>query len=179
MTFKAAYNFTFDKFLTLVRARRERAGVRVWRRYLVIFGIYALSMWWFGGLGSKSAWTAEVWYFSMLWFIAGGVATGMIIALIDLVFDRLVYRLIFRRYAQAGKRIAVDIGMHGLTASGAGVSAILDWQAIKQMTVMRDSSAAVLWLSNIEGILVPADAFASTSEFAAACQFMKEKTDAR
>lgn len=168
----ASYTYTFNEFRILMRARRERAGRRFWHRYAVLLAIYAVVMaatlWWQGTLDDIRHWSAAVWREVGLIVVSTAAGLALLIAAIDVIFDRLIYRLVFHRYALAGKRIAIELGDEGLAWQAGSLAGRIQWPAIVEMTVTRSGDAAVLWIGKIEGLVLPRSGFATGGEFDAA-----------
>ena len=182
MTFNSSYTYDLEQFRMLARARTERAGGRRWHRYGVVLGLFLAAiiatLWGDGELARVPGWSAKAWH-DALWIVAEyGAGLALFIAAIDLMFDRLITALIFRRYSVAGKRLDITLADEGVSYRSVARTGTVAWPGIKAVTVLRDRTAAVLWLSKIEGILLPAASFGSREEFAAACQFIEEKSRA-
>lgn len=175
--YPAAYVYSFEDFRTLTRARRLRKWPQPWRRFALLGGIYLVAvlatLWWQGNLAGIGRWRASDWLITIGSIAGFGAAFLIFVALTDMFFERVVARLVFGRYSQAGKRIELEIQDEGIAWRGEGVSGVVAWGAVKALTEMSD--AAVLWIGKVEGMTLPARAFASRGDYEAAVQFAKGK----
>lgn len=177
-TITANYTYTFERFFMLTRARRQRDRTWWMTPYTVgpvLAAIVLLAgVWHDGKLAAMTANTRSIG--TLLAMIAATMlAMCVIVFLVDLLFDKIIYRLVFKRYASANKQIHFEIDNAGVQWTAEHLSGQLGWAAIKSITVLSDGTAAVAWLGKIEGLLLPADAFASRAEFDAAIARIKEK----
>lgn len=173
--FAASYIYSFEDFRALARARRLRKWPQPWRRFAMLAGIYlaavVATLWWLGNLAGIGSWGTPDWL-TMIGSVAGfGAIFLAFVALTDFLFERVVYRLVFRRYSQAGKRIDAEIKDDGIAWRGESVSGQIAWGAVKTITELAD--ACVIWLGKVEGMTLPARAFTSRAEYEAAVQFVK------
>jgi hypothetical protein len=65
-----------------------------------------------------------------------------------------------------------------LIGAAKNVSGKLTWDAVKDLTVLKDQSAVVVWLGKIEGLVLPALAFKSSEAFNAAVAYIREHAHA-
>ena len=177
-TITANYTYTFGHFYMLCRARRERDRTRWTTPYFVVPLIAAVVMlaitWQDGSLARMTRDVASFATFAGM-LAACVAATCVMVFLVDLLFDKLIYRLVFKRYASANKHIHFDIGDAGIQWTAEHLNGQLSWPAIKSVTVLADQTAAVAWLGKIEGLLLPADGFSSHAEYEEAIARIKEK----
>jgi hypothetical protein len=178
----ANYVYTFERYFMLTRARRQRDRTRWTSPYTVVpvlSAIVLLADVWYDG--KLAAMTSNIQSIATLLTIvaASMLATCVLVYLIDLLFDKVIYRLVFKRYASANKHITIEIGDVGIHWTARDLSGQLAWAAIKSITVLSDGSAAVAWLGKIEGLLLPTDGFSSPADFGAAIMRIKEKCHVR
>ena len=177
-TITANYTYTFERFFMLIRARRERDRTWLTTPYLVlplIAAVVLLAITWQDGTLARMPRDAMTIATYAAIVAATFAATCMIVFLVDLLFDKLVYRIVFKRYASANKHIHFDIGDAGIQWTAEHLNGQLSWPAIKSVTVLADQTAAVAWLGKIEGLLLPADGFSSHAEYEEAIARIKEK----
>ena len=177
-TITANYTYTFERFFMLIRARRERDRTWLTTPYLVlplIAAVVLLAITWQDGTLARMPRDAMTIATYAAIVAATFAATCMIVFLVDLLFDKLVYRIVFKRYATANKRVHFEIGDTGIQWTAEHLNGQLSWPAIKSVTVLADQTAAVAWLGKIEGLLLPADGFSSRAAFEDAIARIKEK----
>lgn len=173
MALTARHTHTFDDYLMLVRARRQQSMFGPKWRYPVWFAIYLASIAWVSpevftpaSLGRLDVWLV----------IGGGIAVmAVLIALVDLLFDRFLYRLAYRRLATAGADIALDFGDDAISWRAAEMSGRLPWSAIKSVVEMPEG--IVLFIGRIEGMAVPRRAFDNPAAYDRVKAMAREKVD--
>lgn len=175
-TVEARYVYEFDVFRMLARARRERTGWHFgWRALCVVslfFGAWAMFGLYEGWLLRASTWGVP----PSSVVVSAGIACAILLALmafVDLVFDRFVHRLVFRRYSQANSDVALAFGHDGISWSGRGVKGEIAYGLVKGITRLKDGSGAVAWLGKVEGIVLPKRAFASEAGYEAALKLIE------
>lgn len=173
MAISARHTHTFDDFLTLVRARRKLSLFGPKWRYPVWLAIYLAAIAWVAPeiLTPASLARLDVWM-----VIAGGIVVmAALIALVDLVFDRFLYRLAYRRLSTAGADIALDFQDDAIAWRAAEMSGRLPWSAVKRVVEMPE--AIVLFIGKIEGMVVPRRAFGEASAYDKVKAMAREKVD--
>jgi hypothetical protein len=173
MAISARHTHSFDDFLTLVRARRRLSMFGPRWRYPVWFAIYLAAIGWVAPevLTLTSLSRPDVWM-----VIAGGiVAMAVLIALVDLLFDRVLYRLAYRRLSTAGADITLDFEDDAIAWRAAEMSGRLPWSAVKRVVEMPE--ALVLFIGKIEGMVVPRRAFSEASAYDKVRAMAREKVD--
>ncbi len=172
MAIAARHTHTYEDFLTLVRARRRASGARTWWRYALWMAIYLAVLVWF----TPDLLRASAWREGFVWAIVlGGLAAmAVIIWAVDLLFDRVVYRLHYRRLATAGAEVTLNLDEDGIAWTIRDIGGRLPWSAVT--TVDDQEDGLVLFISPLEGMVVPRRAFASLGEYEAARTLIRERT---
>jgi hypothetical protein len=178
----ASYTYAFDVYRMLMRARRERSGHSLWRRYAIMTAIFlvitAYVTWNNGQLADIGEWSAAYWAEVAKIILLSWLGLMAFVTAVDAVFDRLLARWVFARHSMAGSDIDVKLSQDAIDWSGKNVSGKLTWDAVKDMTILKDKSAAVVWIGKIEGLVLPALAFKSAEAFDAAIAFIREHAHA-
>lgn len=147
--YKMHYTFQFGDFLTLARARRKFGAFRGYRRYVPLMLIYLATFFYWTADSSPSYFDAVA-----LGVAAGGaVALFVLLNLVDWIIESTLYRLHFRRFALANRKLDVHIDDSGISWSSDGLSGRTAWSAVQRAIDMK--SALVLFISNIEGLVLP------------------------
>lgn len=176
---QASYTYTIERYRMLIRAREQRRGSTRWRRYVFVTLIYLVSL--LVTLASDGTFkdlsgigTRDGAYIALL-IVAAWAGLMLVVMLADAVLDRLIYPLVFNRYLQANKHLSIGLADDGVRWSSDNVEGTVAWPALKDMTTLQDGSGAVLWLGKVEGIVLPADAFASRETFDMAVHFARSR----
>ena len=165
MAHVVTYDYSFDDYLALIRARRAMGmfgGVGGIVHYVLAVIAFLLIL---AGLTDWNTTSlSDLMGFQPLAILVGGViGIVIVIALIDYLFDHYVYRLVFRRFALAGRELTVTLDDDGIRWSGKEISAHMAWSMVKRVQVGRDHVA--LFFSRIEGLVLPRRALSSDAEF--------------
>jgi hypothetical protein len=173
---EARYVYDYDVYRMLNRARRERSGWHLgWRALTMVslfFGAFTM-------IGLYEGWLlrASTWRIPPANLIASIVAACAVLiafmALVDLVFDRFVHRLVFRRYSQANSELALSFSADAIRWSGRGVKGEIAYGLVKGITRLKDGSGAVAWIGKVEGIVVPRRAFSPEAGFETALKLIE------
>ena len=177
MSYSVTYKYTFDLYRMLMRGTRERHGWTLAKRILfmeVVLFVIALVLMLVDG-GFATLWQLRG---ARLLQVAGSIfatALGLAaaIAIIDFIFDRYLYRLVFRRSSAANTDVTVRLNGDGLECNREGISSKVAWTAIKNLTILKDRAACLLWFGKREALVLPRAAFSGEPEFDAACVFIK------
>src|SRR5258708_8130569 len=140
MAFVVTYTYSYDDYLALIRAKRAMSifgGVGGVVHYVLLSAAYLL------GIAALTDWRttslADLVAPRSLAIIVGGVVGICVaIALIDVFFDRVLYRVVFRRYALANAELSLAVDDEGIRWSGKGISANLAWPRVKRVYLGRD-----------------------------------------
>ncbi len=173
--FRLSYDLTFADYRALQQAKRalNPAGRALWRwRYPLIVALAlagSLAMSWHEALAAADLVSAD------LWLALAPVLLGLVVALvlIDLLFDQVLGRWVYGRFALANQNLTVEVGDDRLTWTGIGISGSMPWSRIVRFVELR--THVFLFISQIEAIGFPQRAFGSAEEFASFARYAKEK----
>jgi hypothetical protein len=175
----ATYTYTFDRFQMLMAARRQRERAGKPSRYLVVSLLYSAAMlglgWWDGSLW-RILQNLDLLPKVLPYFALGIAFVCTIVFIVDLLFDKVLYWFAFRRYAIANQVVHIELSNDDISWASPDATGRLKWTGIKGLTLLADRSAAVMWLGKIEGLVLPADGFASETIFNAAVARIQEKS---
>ena len=177
VSYSVTYRYTFDVYRMLMRGDREKHGWTLAKRILLMEALLlaiALTLTLLQGgfapfwqlRGARLLEAAGI-------LVASALALAVAIAVIDFVFDRYLYRLVFRRSSSADTDVTVRLNGDGLECSREGIASKVAWSAIKELTILKDRAACLLWFGKREALVLPRAAFSGESEFDAACSFIK------
>ena len=173
----AGYDYTFADFKALMLARRARVGVRWWTKYAVTSGLFLLATvatnWWDGSLAHVLQGGLPALRLAGAIVLACWGALLAFIWLVSKLFDEGLARLVFRRYAVAGKHISLSIGDSGIAWTAGSLSGLAGWPALQSLSVIEQPPIAVVWLGKVEGIVLPGRGFATAQQFKAACDVIE------
>lgn len=170
-TISSHFTHTFEDYLTLVHARREtarfgrRSRYALWLAMFLAFLLFANPE-----LRDPGAWSLQ-----LAAIVVGGGALIMIAVMvaIDFIFDRLIYRAHYARLATAGQVVQYEIAEDGLLWAMPQGNGKLAWSAVSRIVSM--PQAVVLFVSRIEGLVVPARGFSSPAAYAEAVTMMRRR----
>jgi YcxB-like protein len=171
----ARYKHCFEDYLVLMHARRELAPLGRPGRYALWFAVYLATILFLNpALLWPGSWT---WQAGAIVFGGGLLTMIAVLVGIDLLFKRFVYPTQYARLSVAGQPVEMTIGedgFHWQTSLGSGK---LEWSAVRRVVSMPDST--ILFLSRVEGIVLPARAFASPQAYAEAIAFVGSRAGPR
>ena len=178
MTHAITYNLGFDDYLAAARARAAagRFGRHArWLRYLVVVAAFLAIM--IGQtISDGGSVTAMLQDAQSVGLIVGGAVMMVLVCLvIDLVFDRVVLRWSFGRFAMANAAFAVTLDAEGVHYSASSVSGTLGWPRVRRVDVTPDY--IFLFMSKIEVMALPRRAFATESAFTEAARYAQAQAD--
>jgi hypothetical protein len=168
------YIYGYDDFAALIRAKRSigpMGKLGPITPYLAVSALYLVL------IVSSLAWDnispAEMLKAQTLLLILAGIPVVMVlVAVINLVFMRLVYRLIFQRFALADKEITVILDESGIKWSGDGFAGQCIWSKVKR--VVENDERLFLFISKVEGLVLPRRAAASDRAFRELAAYVRE-----
>jgi YcxB-like protein len=174
VAFTLTYTYSYDDFAALIRAKRSlgptgRFGpvtpyIAVSAIYLVL--VVASFLW-------DSVPVTELLEGTTLLIILAGVPFVMFLVwLIDFVFLHVVYRIVFRRYAIAGKEITITLDSAGVKWTADGLTGQSLWSNVKRY--VETEGYLYLFFSKIEALPLPRRAVKSDQEFKALAAFVRE-----
>jgi hypothetical protein len=171
MTHAVTYTFGFDDYLATARARAASGmfgGHVRWVRYAIVVAVYVATM---IGLAISDGTIEDLLHdLQGLGLILGGaVVVVFICLLIDLLFERIVYRWAFGRFAMANADLAVTLDEQGLRWSAPSLSGTLGWPRVRRVIVT--PGYVFLFISKIEGLALPRRAFATEAAFNEAARY--------
>lgn len=176
-SYSATYCYSFDVYRMLMRGVRERNGWWQWKRILACEVLMGLALLVVVALEKPPAAVGRAlmsWDAGLI-IVTAGLALALFVMAIDVVFDRYVSRIVFRRSSAADTNVTVQMNDGGLKCSREGIVSDVAWSATKKFTVLHDRAACILWFGKREGLVIPSKAFTSVQEFDAACSLMKGK----
>lgn len=165
MAHVVTYTYFFDDYLALIRARRAMGAfgryATVIRYFLFVVTfllvLAALTDWNTASLsGLANTETAMI-------IVGGMIGIAAFITLIDLLFDRVIYRLVFRRFALANSELTITVDEDGIAWKGRGITANTAWPMVKRICVGNDR--LFIFFSKIEALVLPARSLPSEAAF--------------
>ncbi len=151
-----AYKYTFDVGRMLARGLREWDGWSLWKRLVVIevlFVLFAASAAAIDGkLQSITALCGDNRGNAIIVLLASAATLVAIVVLIDLLFDRVIHKLVFKRSSVADADVKIAIKDHGVNCERTGVASTVTWSSIKQLAILKDRTASILWFGKREGL---------------------------
>lgn len=173
MAHVVTYTYSFDDYLALIRARRAMGAFGRYAtviRYILfvvtfLLVLAALTDWNASSLGDFA--NAET---AML-IVGGMIAIAAFITLVDLFFDRVLYRLVFRRFALANSELTVSVDDNGIAWKGRDITANTAWPMVKRIYVGNDR--LFIFFSKIEGLVLPARSLPSEAAFRDLVEFVR------
>lgn len=174
MAYSLTHAYGYDDFAALIRAKRSiglmgKLGPAT--PYVVVSALYLVL------IVSSLAWDglapAEMIQGQMpLMILAGIPLVIVLVAAIDFIFMRLIYRLVFQRFALADKEITVTLNDSGIKWSGGGLAGECGWFNVKR--VVETKECLFLFISKVEGLVMPRRAVASERAFQELATYVRE-----
>jgi len=162
MAYVLTYINSFDDYVAMIQAKRLSGRAGFYGPYIAMtlffLAFVVLGHIWDGG-SIVSLFNAE----TMLLILAGMLAVIVLVALINYIFLRGIYRLVFRRFALSGKELTIKLDDEGLHWQGNGFSGACHWSKVQRVVETKDR--LFLFISKAEGLLVPRRAVKSDQEF--------------
>lgn len=172
--FSAHYTHTYEDYLAVILAQRKRSAVEQWR-YVIWFALYLLMMLYL----SPRLRQPEEWSFVLLALVLGIGLLAMIAVFIvrDLLFDRLIYRTHYERLLVASRPVDIDLDDEGVRWRTPNAVGKLLWPGVQDIVTLPD--VTVLFFSRLEGLVLPARAFATPQAYADAIAFAAARAHRR
>jgi hypothetical protein len=173
----ANYTYTFANYQALREAKRKLNPVdqAIWQwRYAWVLGfnlVFLAYTIWSYGLTAEQVLT---WDF--LWE-TGPLFLGLLafVYAVDLLFDQVLARWVFKRFAMADKPIAVKFTDSKIAWSSEGIQGEFDWAKIIKLVMVRDY--LFLFISKMEAIGVSRRAVSSDDAFDSLVTYAKERVN--
>ena len=175
MAHVVAYTFSFDHYRALLRARRAMGAFgryAIVLRYVLVIAaavivFVALTDW-------RKTSAADLMNVRTIAIVIGAmVALAVFVALVDLLFERVIYRWVFRRFALAGQELAVTLDDDGIRWAAGGASAHFAWSLVRRVYEGKD--LLVIFFSKVEGLLLPRSGVASDEAFRSLVAFVESR----
>ena len=96
-------------------------------------------------------------------------------ALINFLFESVIYRLIFRRYALANADLSITVDDDGIRWSAKGVAGNLGWALMKRVYLGKDH--VFVFISKIEGLGFPRRGLPTGVAFDELVNFLRSRRD--
>ena len=146
----------------------------IWRwRYALAFAIAGIIVFWLVIRGGFTP--AEMLSWEFLLSLGGlGLALPLLIFLIDLLFDQVLVRWIFRRSSMAGQMLTIDLNDRRITWWAEGIRGELDWKRILRIVALKDY--LFFFFGKMEAIGLPRNA-APQGAFDRIVSFAKERAN--
>jgi hypothetical protein len=165
MAHVVTYTYSFDDYLALIRARR---AMGLFGRYATVIRYILFVVTFLLVLAALTDWNATSLNDlanpeTALIIVGGMIAIAAFITLVDLFFDRVLYRLVFRRFALANTELTVTLDEGGIAWKGRGISANTAWPMVKRIYV--GSDRLFVFFSKIEALVLPARSLPSEAAF--------------
>lgn len=175
MAFVVSYTYSYEDYLALIRARRALGmfrGVGGVQHYILAAIAFVLVL---GGLTDWStASYADLVTPRSLAIVLGGIGgLWVLMALINFLFESVIYRLIFRRYALANADLAITVDDDGIRWSAKGVAGNLGWAVMKGVYLGKDH--VFVFISKIEGLGFPRRGLPPGASFDELVSFLRSR----
>lgn len=175
--FSAAYTYRLTDYQALRRAKRALNPFdnALWKwRYVWTLG-FSVAVLLFTildqGMGADQvlSWT----FLSTILPIFAGLI--LFIALVDVVFDRILTPWVFKRYSMANRLLNVWFNDGGIQWSSEGFKGEIAWSKVRQLITLENY--LFLFISKMEAIGIPQHALASKDAFDSLIQYAKERVN--
>ena len=178
MAFVVTYTYSFDDYLALVRARRAMGifgglgGVVHYVLAVIAFLLVLAALRDWRTMSFADVFTTG----SLALIIGGAVFICFVIAAIDQFFERVLYRLLFRRYAIANSELSITVDDESIRWSAKGVSGNIGWPLTKRLYLARDH--VFVFISKVEGLVLPRRGVAPPATFDELVSFLRARVAA-
>jgi hypothetical protein len=176
MVHRVSFRLNFRYYQALRDAKRKLSPTDdfIWRwRYALAFTVSGVVF--FSFILSDGPALAEILSWEFLFSLAGmGLALPLMIFLIDLLFDQVLARWIYRRSSMAGQMVAMKLDDKRIAWGAEGVRAELDWTRVQRIVSLQDY--LFFFFSKTEAIGLPREASAQ-SEFDSIVSFAQERVN--
>jgi len=149
-TFRFSYDSTFADYRALLRARQRLGPLKGhgrWLRYPFVAAVFVLTLWWLGGfavpLRDYLSWSVAKWVIGLAVFVP----------LVDLVFERVVGRWVYSRYAAADRPVTASADGEGLSWTVDAWSGRFAWSGVRNAVVTPER--LFLFIGKLEAITLP------------------------
>jgi hypothetical protein len=173
----ASYTYSFADYQASRKARRKLRPIEyaLWPwRYALLLGVNLLVMLfvtWNAGLTADDvlSWT----YLSEIAPLYAGLVAC--VALVDVLFDRVLPAWVFKRYSMADKLLALTFHDDGIDWSSEGFKGEFAWSKVKKIVTL--NGYLFLFISKLEALCIPQRAFPSKDAFDSLVTYAKERTN--
>ncbi|MFC1459045.1 YcxB family protein [Microvirga arabica] len=173
----ASYTYSFADYQASREARRKLNPVQyaVWPwRYALLVGVnlaILLFLIWDADLTAEEvlSWT----YLSEILPLYAGLL--VCVALIDVLFDRILPAWVFKRYSMANKPLAFAFHDNGINWSSEGFRGEFVWSKVTQIVSLK--GYLFLFISKLEALCIPQRAFLSKDAFDRFVSYAKERVN--
>ncbi|MCG7392771.1 YcxB family protein [Microvirga sp. ACRRW] len=175
--YSASYTYSFADYQASRVARRKLSPIEyaIWPwRYALLIGINVVIMLfliWNAGLTADEvlSWT----YLSEILPLYAGLIA--FVALVDVLFDRVLPAWIFKRYSMANKRLDFIFRDDEIIWSSEGFKGEFAWSKITKIATL--NSYLFLFISKLEAVCIPQRAFPSKDAFDHFVIYAKERAN--
>lgn len=173
---RASFTLDFPYYQALRDAKRKLNPIDdfIWRwRYALAFTIAAITLFWFV---MRDGFTlAEMLSWEVLLSLGGlGLSLPFLIFLIDLLFDRVLVRWVFRRSSMAGQMLTISLDDQRIAWWAEGIRGELDWTRVLRIVPLKDY--LFFFFGKMEAIGLPRNA-APQEAFDRIVSFAKERVN--
>jgi hypothetical protein len=173
---RVSFMLDFRYFQALRDAKRKLNPIDdfIWRwRYALAFAIAGITVFWLVIRGGFTP--AEMLSWEFLLSLGGlRLALPLLIFLIDLLFDQVLARWIFRRSSMAGQMLTIDLNDQRIAWWAEGIRGELDWTRILRIVALKDY--LFFFFGKMEAIGLPRNA-APQGAFDRIVSFAKERAN--
>lgn len=173
---QVSFRLDFPYYQALRDAKRKLSPIDdfIWRwRYALALAISFIIFLWLV-FRSEFSFT-EMMSWSFLLSLGGvGLMLPLMIFLVDLIFDQLLSRWIFRRSSMAGKMLTLKLNSKGIAWWAEGIRAELDWKRVRRIVPLNDY--LFFFFGKMEAIGLPCEA-APQEAFDSIVSFAQERVN--
>src|SRR3990172_1052901 len=165
MAYVLTYTNGFGDYVAMIRAKRSIGPMGAFgpfTPYIVVSLIY-LVITVLGQVWDGVPLSALLEPQSLLIILAGVPLVMIFVALIDLLFTQGLYRLVFKRFVLANAELTVRLDDSGIQWSGNDFAGSCQWSKVERVVETKDR--IFLFVSKIEGLILPRRALASDQAF--------------
>lgn len=173
----ASYTYSFADYQTSRVARRKLSPFEhaLWPwRYALLIGVnlgILIFLTWDAGLTADEvlSWA----YLSEILPLNAGLIA--LVALVDILFDRILPSWIFKRYSMANKLLTFTFHDDGIIWSSEGFKGEFAWSKVMKIVTLKDY--LFLFISKLEAVCIPQRAFPSKDAFDHFISYAKERVN--
>lgn len=174
MAIEVAYTHDFNDFRTLINGYRAKRKLDGSRRLLFLGVVLSAAAFVLSGQYQAAMAAGPVNVIG--WFLVLLLAVMPVLWLIDIFFDRVVYRWIYSRQPGAHLPLKLKLSDDAIEWTAPGRNGRLEWSLIK--SAYKEPQAFVLFVGGREGIVLPRRAFDDPAAFDAAYNFAMDQVNA-